>query len=169
MTENQNNKSNGTNRAKFHRRNNKRDKFDPNRFYWCYGKGDIPEGMELVASSKNVITCEGTMSEQAKGQLRSDIRSLGGNAAMGLSIERSGTVRRTFVAGYNPATITASAYAALILPKRMSQKEKEEREGKFKSADKVTSENSPSLTTDSLVIGLVVAILFCCIGLVGSL
>ncbi len=43
---NENRKSNSTSRAKFHRCS-KKEKFDPNRFYWCYGKGDIPVDMEF--------------------------------------------------------------------------------------------------------------------------
>ncbi len=155
----------------------KKEKFDPNRFHWCYGMGDIPEGMELVASSKKRITCEGTTNEQAKGQLRSDIRSLGGNATMGLNIERGGTVRCMFVAGYYPATITASAYSALILPKQIAKEEKEERENRFLTLNGLipsppqeeVKEEATSLKESmplSLVIitcGIVLAFVACCV------
>lgn len=123
---NENRKPNSTNRVKFHRRNNKRDKFDPNRFYWCYGKGDIPVDMELVALSKERISHVATTIDQAKGRLRSDIREKGGNATMGLSIERGGNYHNGSY-GYAPAEITASANVALVLPVKMPIAEKTQR------------------------------------------
>lgn len=122
--------TNNQSQKPFYQKKNK-DEFDLFRFHWCYGKGDIPEDMELAATSEKRLVRSGSTIDHAKGTLRSDIREIGGNATMNLSIERGETRPNDWGQGYKAAIYYATSNPALVLPKQMPQKEKEERISKF--------------------------------------
>ena len=157
MTENQNNKSNGTNRAKFYRRN-KKEKFDPSKFYFMYGDGDIPPNMEVALMDYKPVVHSATTISQARGQVRSDIRRMGGNAAGCLTEERGSVAKTSW--SYGSAMYTVSAYATLVVPVNLPAEEKEGLITRLKANIKFSEKVEKDLNWDFWKILLIPVIVF---------
>lgn len=150
----------------FWHKNSTSHRFDSSKFLWLYGKGDLFESKELLCVSRRSFSYTATTIDQAKGMLRADIRSKGGNAAISLYISRGETSRTFFGNGYLPAEYTASAKAALVVPKNLPQEKKDELKQKFESLDlpapRKESDEPLSCTTLFCALGC------CCLFVLGA-
>lgn len=109
----------------------KKVEFDSSKFFYMYGKGDLPLGMEIGFVDKNPIFHTATTISQARGVLRAKIRELGGNAAGYLTEERRSVAKTSW--SYAPAKYEVGAYPTLVYPKDLPSKDKEELLARFKA------------------------------------
>lgn len=122
------NKTAPANHQKFHRRGKAR--FNPNAFYWLYDRSDIHDDKEILFVDNLPVVHKSTTIEQAKGLVRSDIHRMGGNAGLYLSVEKESQIRKSWA--YDPWVYEVSAYASLVTPKNLNEKEKDRLLSKFK-------------------------------------
>ena len=110
----------------------KKIEFDPNKFFWLYGVGDLKQQYEILDTSEKRLSFKGTTIEQVRGELRERIRSLGGNGVIGLKVERGNNSQNLFGTGYVAAEFSASGWAVLVAPKELDDSRKVELRENFK-------------------------------------
>ena len=138
-------------------------RFNPLKFYWFYGKGDLAETDEVLGVHTDRISRTASTIDQAKGELRSAIRALGGNAAVAVIIERGSATKCSWA--YEPAPYTASACAGLIVNKKLNEKKKNELYSKFfltgSQIEEVGGFSLPKLSFTNAIKGILSNLGFC--------
>lgn len=108
-----------------------------NKFYWIYQESDVFDDKEILFIDSRTIVRESTTIEQAKREVQSYIRSIGGNTAMHLKVGR----RESWLS-YTPR-YTVSANAALVVPKTTPDTKKVEVANAMQSAASATKTGNP--------------------------
>lgn len=106
------------------RHSGRRHHSSANKFYWIFQESDVYDDKEILFVDNRSVIREGTTIEQAKREVQSFIRSIGGNTAMHLNVEKTSAPKTSWA--YYPARYSVSANAALVVPRSMREEKKDE-------------------------------------------